>query len=117
MSPIIPIEIRSANRWYDCLAFVDSGATFSIFDRNEAYKMNISLEDGVKEKVIVGNGQFIIVYLHNLPIRIGHWEFNAQIGFSKDLGVGFNLLGRKDIFETLRVCFNDKDKELTFQKL
>lgn len=34
--------------------------------------------------------------------------FFAEIGFSDHIGVGFNLLGRKDVFNRLSFTFNDK---------
>ena len=41
-------------------------------------------------------------------------EFTARIGFSKDLGVGFNVMGRKDVFERFTICFHDKDSIIRF---
>jgi len=41
----------------------------------------------------------------------------APIGFSERLGVGFNLLGRKGIFEHFKVCFSDKERRITFQQM
>lgn len=43
-------------------------------------------------------------------------KFNATIGFSESLGIGFNLLGRVDFFDRFRICFTDKEKivEMTF---
>jgi len=49
-----------------------------------------------------------------IPIKI---ECTAEIGFSERLGVGFNLLGRKNIFDLFKVCFSDREEKVTFQKL
>jgi hypothetical protein len=38
---------------------------------------------------------------------IGHFSFPATVGFSDRLGVGFNVLGRRDIFRRLSFTFND----------
>ncbi|MEK6852489.1 MAG: hypothetical protein AABX59_01290, partial [Nanoarchaeota archaeon] len=61
---------------------------------------------------IVGSGELIPVYLHNVSVRFAGKQFNATIGFSKRLGVEFNILGRKDFFERFIFCFNDKNKIL-----
>lgn len=56
----------------------------------------------------------------NLTTRIGEWLINAPIGFSERLGVGFNILdilGRKGIFDQFQVCFNDRTRKVTFQKI
>jgi hypothetical protein len=67
--------------------------------------------------VVVGDGSYIPVYLFRIPVSIGEIEFTAEIGFSERLGVGFNLLGRRDFFDIFRVCFSDTEGKVTFQKL
>jgi hypothetical protein len=47
-------------------------------------------------------------------MRIGDVELFVEVGFSEKLGIGFNLLGRKDVFEKFRVCFSDSKKILSF---
>ena len=47
-------------------------------------------------------------------MKIGEVEFKAEVGFSERLGVGFNLLGRKDVFEIFKVCFDDRKKIVSF---
>ena len=37
-------------------------------------------------------------------------EFEAEIGFSRQLGIGFNIIGRKDIFERFVICFDESNK-------
>jgi hypothetical protein len=55
--------------------------------------------------------------LHDLTLRLGEFEVIAPIGFSERLGVGFNILGRKGIFDQFQVCFNDHTRKVTFQKI
>ena len=50
--------------------------------------------------------------MHRLRIGIEREELSATIGFSEELGVGFNLLGRKDVFDQLEFCFRDGEKRL-----
>jgi len=47
-------------------------------------------------------------------MRVIEFPYTLYIGFSEKLGVGFNLLGRKDIFDVFRVCFSDDTKILSF---
>jgi hypothetical protein len=70
----------------------------------------LKLEEGRREYVTVGDGSLIIVYMHQLAIQIGDEKFEARIGFSKQLGIGFNIIGRKDIFERFKICFDEKEK-------
>ena len=46
-------------------------------------------------------------------IPIAKEEFEAGIGFSKRLGIGFNIIGRKDVFKRFKVVLM---KNLSFKK-
>ena len=111
--PIIPITILDHRVW----VFVDSGATFTILSIDDALRFGIDQQKGRLQMVVVDDGSFIPVYFHNLPIQISEWQITAPIGFSERLGVGFNLLGRKGIFDEFQICFNDHIRKVTFQKI
>ena len=64
--------------------------------------------------VTVGDGSLIPVYFHILPVKISHVLFKATIGFSPRLGVGFNLLGRKNVFKRFDVTFSDSRRTVIF---
>jgi hypothetical protein len=64
--------------------------------------------------IVVGDGSFIPASFLKLPMRIGELELEAEVGFSEKLGVGFNLLGRKDVFNAFRVCFSDAKNVVSF---
>lgn len=113
LMPIIPITILNEKVW----AYVDSGAMFSIFHIRTAARMGINIRDGKLQMIVVGDGSYIPVYLHDLTLHIGEFEIIAPVGFSERLGVGFNILGRKGIFDQFQVCFNDHIRKVTFQKI
>jgi hypothetical protein len=115
--PMIPIKLKGQDQWFEFWAFVDSGATYSVFASKEAEGLGIDIKQGKKTMVVVGDGSYIPVYLFKIPVSIGEIEFTAEIGFSERLGVGFNLLGRRDFFDIFKVCFSDRERKLTFQKL
>lgn len=115
--PIIPLRVKDENGWVSYNAFVDSGAGYSIFQSDVAEDLNLKLEEGKKEYVTVGDGSLIVVYLHGLDIEIGKEAFKAAIGFSKQLGIGFNIIGRKGIFERFKICFNEREKVMESIKL
>jgi hypothetical protein len=94
--------------------YVDSGAFFSILAEGEARLLGLELAQGQLTYSMVGDGSLIPVYIHRLPVRIGPVELTARIGFSPRLGVGFNLLGRQDIFSHFDVTFSDARKRLLF---
>jgi len=113
-APIVPVALKGKNEWKQTTAYVDSGATYSIFKVEEAERLGLNLKSGKKDFVVVGDGSYIPIYLHRLTVKIGDEELKATIAFSPNLGVGFNLLGRKDIFSHFDVTFSDSKERITF---
>ncbi len=105
--PIIPITIFDEKIW----VYVDSGAMFSIFHIRSARRIGINIQEGRLQMIVVGDGSYIPTYLQDLKLRIAEFEIMAPIGFSERLGVGFNILGRKGIFDQFQVCFNDHNPQ------
>ena len=60
-----------------------------------------------------GHGR-IPVYFKRLRLRLGRRTFSARVGFCRHLGGAFNLLGRQDVFDRFRVCFDDHRGVVTF---
>jgi len=63
----------------------------------------------------VGDGSFIPVYLHDLEMQLGAERFVSKVGFSDKLGVAFNLLGRRTVFDRFKICFLESERVLTFE--
>src|SRR3989338_10555838 len=89
---IINLEVWTGGRWVECDAYIDSGATSSIFHTDMAAILGLTYHKGRKIMIRVGDGKLIPVFLHKLPVQFSGHKFNATIGFSESLGVGFNLL-------------------------
>lgn len=104
------------DRWFKVWGYVDSGAAYSIFSSRVASQMGIDSAPESRAMVVVGDGGSIPVALYTLPVRIGEEEIQAQIGFSERLGVGFNLVGRKDIFDAFKICFEESQGLVTFER-
>ena len=112
--PIITIEVEYNKTKKNIDAYVDSGASFSIFSVQETIRLGLPYQKGKKLFATVGDGSSIPVYLHTLPVKIGNVSFSATIGFSPRLGIGFNLIGRKDFFTFFDITFSDSAKTITF---
>lgn len=113
--PLIPISLRSKNSWVEVWAYVDLGASYSIFDDKVAELLGIELEDGKRMLAVVGDGSFIPLYLHKVRMKLEEDEFEMEIGFSAKLGVGFNLLGM-DLFNRYKVTFDNAAKKVVFER-
>lgn len=116
-SPIIPIEIYNGKNWRNVWVYVDSGAFNSILHAKEAVRLGVDYRQGRIIYNTAADGGAIPVYLHKMPIKIGSIKIIASIGFSEKLGINFNLLGRKDIFNQFNITFRDQQNEIIFQKI
>jgi hypothetical protein len=112
--PLIPVGLRTGEKWKEVWAYVDSGSFYTIFDDKVAEILDIELTMGDKLLAVVGDGSFIPIYLHKVGMKIGEDKFGAKIGFSPKLNIGFNLLGM-DIFDRYRVTFDNRAKKIIFE--
>lgn len=112
---MIPVGIKSDySRWWKVNAYLDSGAFYSIFDDSVADLLSINLTDGQKMTAVVGDGDRMPFYLHTVSLQIGRDQIRMQIGFSRELKVGFNILGL-DLFDRYEVTFNNKRKTISMK--
>ena len=115
--PIIPITLFGKKKKLEVEAYVDSGATYSIFEFEILKDLNIDMSDSKEYMFVVGDGSFIPAKVIEIPVQIGEQKFTAPVAFSEKLNVGFNLLGRKGIFEEFQeVIFKEKQREVEFRK-
>ncbi len=115
--PLIPIHLFGKDGWVEIRAFIDTGATYCLFNQAVAEILGINLESGEIREIMLGDGDIIKVHLHSLSVKVAEKGFSATIGFSKDLGTGFSIIGRKDIFEHFLVSFNEREKWTEFKPL
>ncbi|HID06437.1 MAG TPA: hypothetical protein EYP10_04740 [Armatimonadetes bacterium] len=111
--PIMEFGIAASDNVVRVTAYVDTGAYVSIFRPRVAQALGMDIERGRLIHVRSVNGTLIPVWLHHVTILIGRWRIPAMVGFCERLGVGFNLLGRKDVFQMLAFTFNDRQRKLT----
>ena len=112
-APIVYLQVWTGNRWVYLQAYVDSGASWSIFHADVAQLLGIKLAKSPRRYMALGNGSVIPIYLHRIRVRFAGQEFSVPAGFSDALHVGFNLLGRSGFFDRFVMSFNDRTKTLT----
>ena len=112
--PIIRVQMKGPGGYLETEAYVDSGASVSIFLATIASDLGIDYIKGKITYTMVGDGSFIPVYLHTIPIKLGHISFPATIGFSSHLGADFNLIGQKDCFDRFIISFDKKSGVISF---
>ena len=116
-APLIYLQVWTGNRWLYLQAYVDSGASWSVFHADVAQLLGIRLTQAKKRYVALGNGSVIPVHLCRIRVRFAGLELMVPAGFSDALGVGFNLLGRVGFFDHFLMCFNDRSRILTATRL
>ena len=116
--PIIPLTLYGKDISLKVEAYVDSGAFYSIFNSVILKELQLDYKQGKDRMFIVGDGSFIPAKVFKIPIQIGEIKFISEIAFSDKLNIGFNLLGRKGIFEQFdEVIFREKKQEIEFKIL
>jgi len=116
-APIVYLQAWTGNRWVYLQAYVDSGASWSVFHVDVAQLLGIQLNKAKRRYIALGNGSVIPIYLQHIRVRFAGIEFSAPAGFSDSLRVGFNLLGRAGFFTRFAVSFNDRARVLTVTRL
>lgn len=116
-SPVVWVQLFREHVQVLERAYVDSGAFYSIFETQVAERLGLDFRRGRRVAVISATGQEIPVFLHPVGLRIGDFHIRAEVGFSDQLGIGFNLLGRHSVFNQLQFCFNDCNGELLVSRL
>jgi len=112
---MIPIGMKGKNnRWWKVNAYLDSGAFYSIFDASIAELLELKFTEGKRMTAIVGDGDLLPFYLHNISLQLGKDQFVMNVGFSSKLKVGFNILGL-DLFDRYQVIFNNQKKLITMK--
>ena len=116
-APIIYLQVWTGNHWLYLQAYVDSGASWSVFHVDVAQLVGIKLSHAKRRYISLGNGSVIPIYLEHIKVRFAGQEFEAPAGFSDALRVGFNLMGRAGFFDRFQMCFNDRARALTVTPL
>ena len=116
-APIVYLQVWTGNRWLYLQAYVDSGASWSVFHVDVAQLLGINLKKAKRRYVTLGNGSVLPIYLQRIKVRFAGMEFAAPAGFSDALRMGFNLMGRAGFFDRFLMCFNDRARMLTVSRL
>jgi predicted aspartyl protease len=111
--PIIPVTLIAGDKTFKTNAIVDSGATFSLFHASIGRDIDIDVESGEKH-VFQGASAKLVGYIHKIKMVIANKEIECRVAFSDELSTSFNLLGRQDIFDNFKVCFDESEKTVEF---
>ncbi len=115
--PMVEVELSHGKNETTLIALIDTGADFTIFPREVADDLGISVEKG-KLKILQGAGGNLVAYLH--PVRIKLCDLNLPIiaCFSEKNDVPEHILGRSDVLNHFKLILDRDQFELVpHQKL
>ena len=116
-APIIPLTLTSRHRSVQADGYLDSGAFYSVVRLELLTRLGLQPRQGKARYLVVGHGSFIPVYVFKLSVEIGGERLIADVAFSDRLGVGFNLIGRRGIFEHFdEIIFRERRREVEFRR-
>ena len=116
-APIVYLQVWTGHHWLYLQAYVDSGASWSVFHVDVAQLLGINLKKAKRRYVTLGNGSVLPIYLQHIRVRFAGQEFLVPAGFTDALRMGFNLMGRAGFFNRFTMCFNDRARVLTVSRI
>jgi hypothetical protein len=112
--PLAEFEVKTDIGWVPVLAYVDSGADVSLLPRSFMKVLDIRLEEEeIKEIRGIGEGRVPMI-VKTLEVRFGEKTFNAKVAIALVEDVPY-ILGREDMFDEFRVCFDQNHKVVSFE--
>jgi hypothetical protein len=111
-APMVPIELWTGTRWLWVEAYVDSGASTSIFHYEVYDLIKPALTKVGRVRMSLGDGRTIVVQIYKTKVRFAGKTFHVEIGFSRKMLARFNLVGRSGFFDRFRICFDEGAKVL-----
>ena len=97
-------------------ALVDSGANLSIFNKDTAEVLGLTMSSGRRRSFsgVSGNSYG---YEHQIYFDVLGLKFNDEVIFSSNMGAYFNLVGRESFFNQFgRICFDENNKQTILVK-
>jgi hypothetical protein len=111
--PIVTIYLQAKNKtWRGFMLYADSGADITLLPKSACKGLGYNLKTGKPGYVGGITRGKIKVYVHELNTKLGEEIFKVKIAFSQKEDIP-PLLGRTDVFDYFKVCYDNKRKETT----
>lgn len=112
--PGVAIDIQGTDgQWYSFKAYADAGADITLLRKSDCEILGYPLETGELRYMGGVCTGLIETYLHRVQVKLGTEEFPCTVAFAEREEVPC-LLGRADIFQRFRVCYDDQQRMTDF---
>lgn len=112
--PYLPVRIQRGGRYVDTLGIVDSGADNSLFDKQIALVLGLTLDPSTTEP-LDGVGGTSRGWYYDL-FSVAGKRFPARVCFA-DWRLDCGLLGRADFFKAFNVGFDQRNSRFHLHPL
>jgi hypothetical protein len=107
----IPTFLIAGNKDAECIAKIDTGSEFCLFQRGIADTLELDVENGYLLILETLTGVFK-AYGHEVTLITLDMAFNVVVYFAADYGLSRNLLGRNGWLQQVRLGLCDYDEML-----
>lgn len=112
--PTVTVYLQAKNkRWVGFTLYADSGADITLLPKSACKGLGYNLKAGEPGYVGGITQGRIKVYVHEIGMKSGEEALKAKMAFAQTENVP-PLLGRTDVFDHFKVCYDNKQKETVF---
>ncbi len=96
----IDVEIKYSDSNVKINAKIDTGATYSIFERHFGEELGLEIESGMRQRFGTATGSFY-AYGFRVTLTVAEIELDSMVFFAEDESFSKNVLGRITWLENL----------------
>jgi hypothetical protein len=108
----IPVVLRVGPKTVDLKAKLDTGAHYSVFEREWGERLGLTIEDGEPQRMEGPMGQGFETFGHEVTIEVLGYPVLSTVFFARDPGLRRSVLGRLGWLNKFRLAVIDYDRHL-----
>jgi hypothetical protein len=107
-SVLLAIKLALGDSLAEVEAVLDTGATYSVFQREVGEMLGLGVETGEALWIETVQGRFL-TYTHAVTLVLGGVALEVTVSFAAEYGFPRNILGRRGVLDRLRLGLVDYD--------
>ncbi len=107
----VSVILSSAEDFVDFEAKIDTGASFCVFERKQAERLNLDVESGDHLRISTATGSFE-AYGHEISLMVMGIDTYSKVYFAKEESFTRNVLGRQGFLDRVKLGLIDYEGKL-----
>ncbi len=107
----VSVILKFGDEFVDFEAKIDSGASFCIFERKHAERLELDVESGEEIRISTATNYFS-AYKHELRLLVMNIETVSTVYFAKEESFTRNVLGRQGFLDRVKLGLIDYEGKL-----